>query len=355
MPGPSLPPVQPQDREKLLTDILKGVSRAFYLTLRVLPKNLQEPIGLAYLLARAADTIADTHILPPQDRLRHLLAFRSQVEGPASTSELQVIQQALTGEQEVPDERRLLESLPEAFALLEDMKTQDRDRIRKVVVTLTKGMELDLSYFPPEGGDDLKAFQEASELDNYIYYVAGCVGEFWTDITIIYSPPLKHWDVVEQSKTGIRFGKALQLTNVLRDLPKDLRIGRCYMPETELAKWDLTPRDLMNVEATSKARPILASWLRTALEHFEAAESYTLAIPRRCLRLRLAVLWPILIGLGTLRGVALNKAWLDPNQRSKVSRWWVYRMMILSLPASFSNFLLRLWMRRLRGQVEKAL
>ena len=43
----------------LTGDLLRGVSRSFYLSLRILPAALREPIGLAYLLARAADTVAD--------------------------------------------------------------------------------------------------------------------------------------------------------------------------------------------------------------------------------------------------------------------------------------------------------
>ncbi len=44
----------------LLGPLLKGVSRSFYLTLRILPAGMRDPVGLAYLLARAAGTIADT-------------------------------------------------------------------------------------------------------------------------------------------------------------------------------------------------------------------------------------------------------------------------------------------------------
>ena len=57
-----LPPVSAAQRRNLLEGLLKGVSRSFYLTLRVLPANLRQPVGLAYLLARAADTIADTRL-----------------------------------------------------------------------------------------------------------------------------------------------------------------------------------------------------------------------------------------------------------------------------------------------------
>lgn len=72
----ALPAVSPDERRRILGELLKSVSRAFYLSLRVLPAGLREPIGLAYLLARAADTVADTRLLPPDERLRHLLAFR---------------------------------------------------------------------------------------------------------------------------------------------------------------------------------------------------------------------------------------------------------------------------------------
>src|ERR1700709_2023076 len=65
----------------LLGPLLKGVSRSFYLTLRVLPAGMRDPIGPAYLLARAADTIADTSLIPPGQRLELLLSLRSQVNG----------------------------------------------------------------------------------------------------------------------------------------------------------------------------------------------------------------------------------------------------------------------------------
>ena len=55
-----MPVVTPEEQARLLGPVLKGTSRAFYLTLRVLPGNLRKPLGIAYLLARTADTIADT-------------------------------------------------------------------------------------------------------------------------------------------------------------------------------------------------------------------------------------------------------------------------------------------------------
>ena len=345
----------PSQRTLPLTDLLRGVSRSFYLTLRVLPRGVREPVGLAYLLARAADTIADTRLIPPQERLGHLLAFRDQIRGPAAVEEPNRIASSLSEVQSIPDERRLLESLPQALSLLEELPEPDRGLVRSIVTTLTQGMEMDLTGFPPEDSGDLGALKDAGELDRYVYYVAGCVGEFWTAISVAHAPSLSGWDTQRMSDLGVRFGKALQLTNVLRDVPRDLRMGRCYLPDDQLADANLIPRDLLDPANGSKARPVLVADIRTALEHYSAAEQYILAIPRRCVRLRLAALWPVLIGLATLARLARKREWLDPERPSKISRGWVYRMIALSLPCSPSNVLITAWIRRLRTQVENAL
>jgi farnesyl-diphosphate farnesyltransferase len=353
--GVALPPVTDELRARLLTTILKDVSRAFYLTLRVLPESLREPVSLAYLLARAADTIADTRLLPPAERLRHLLTFRAQVQGPADAVTLNQIELALTGKQSLPAERVLLQHLNGAFALLEALPPADRTRVRHVVMTLTRGMELDLNTFPPEDSGKVAALPNPVALENYIYYVAGCVGEFWTEITAAHTRALRHWDVKRMSEVGVRFGKALQLTNVLRDVPRDLRIGRCYLPADELAGVGLKPEDLLKPEAGPTARPVLVARLRVALEYYRSAEEYLLAVPRGRLRLRLAVLWPILIGLVTLGKLARCKQWLHPDVVVRAGQLWVYWMLAASVPCACSDTLLRWWVGRLRRKVESAL
>jgi farnesyl-diphosphate farnesyltransferase len=57
-------------------DLLRGVSRSFYLSLRVLPEELRPQVSLAYLLARASDTVADTKAVARQRRLELLRAMR---------------------------------------------------------------------------------------------------------------------------------------------------------------------------------------------------------------------------------------------------------------------------------------
>ena len=62
-------------------DLLKRNSRSFYLTLRVLPRAIRHQIGLAYLLARTTDTIADTEIVSPGQRLEALDQLRERIVG----------------------------------------------------------------------------------------------------------------------------------------------------------------------------------------------------------------------------------------------------------------------------------
>ena len=91
------PVVSPEERRRLMRATLRDVSRSFYLSIRALPGGLREPVGLAYLLARAADTIADTALLRPDDRLRLLLLFRAQFEDGPSPQALGEIESALGG------------------------------------------------------------------------------------------------------------------------------------------------------------------------------------------------------------------------------------------------------------------
>ena len=165
-----LPRVDGAGRDRLLKDVLKGVSRSFYLTIRVLPKDLREPMGLAYPLARAGDTIADRRAGPragfPGQRLESLLTLRSQVSGPADLGVLQeLVSQTMQGATS-PKERALFGSLVDTFSLLESLEDGDRERVRGVVMTLTQGMEMDLKAFPAEDSGEIAALPSAGDLDS---------------------------------------------------------------------------------------------------------------------------------------------------------------------------------------------
>lgn len=329
-------------RAFLLGPLLKGVSRSFYLTLRVLPAGMRDPIGLAYLLARAADTIADTSLIAPQRRLALLLSLREQVNGATDAAALfQRMAAEVAGQQVQSDEKVLLESLGPALDVLSQLSEFDREAVREIVSTLTEGMEFDLRTFPDERSGQIAALREYDELDRYTYLVAGCVGEFWTTMTYAHMPGTLKERPEIMARRGVRFGKALQMTNVLRDCGKDLRIGRCYLPQTMLDRYGLSAQDLLLPGNSVRARPLMIELLRKTVDHFREALDYTLAIPASAVRLRLASLWPILIGLETLILLVDNDAWLDPQKVSKVRRNKVYQIIASSLLLVPSNGLVR--------------
>lgn len=319
-----------------LNAILKRVSRSFYLTLRILPRALRTPIGLAYLFARAADTIADTALISPTERLTLLEQFRSLFQY-YDAAILRVLCGALVGPQRLPAERELLSSLDECFVVFQACTQGDQTRIRRLLLTLTQGMVMDLTTFPPEHDGRVVALKTRQDLDQYTYYVAGCVGEFWTDMHVAHRPSLEGWKIETMKQWGIRFGKGLQMTNILRDLAHDLRIGRCYLPLEELTRHGLSPAHLLEPSAIADVRPILHELLELTLDHYRQGWSYTLAIPRREVQMRLACAWPLLIGFRTLDLVARADNLLDPSITVKISRADVYRLLISSTLLVFSN------------------
>ena len=335
--------------DDLLRGLLRQVSRSFYLSLAILPAALREPIGLAYLLARAADSVADTRLLPCEDRLEHLENLRRAYAGEAT--EVAAVSRACAPHRPYGAERLLLERVEEAVARLQRLPPADREQVRGVLATLTSGMVFDLTRFPGEDAGAVAALETMEELDRYTYLIAGCVGPFWTALHAAHRPRLRHWDLAAMQAQAVRFGKALQLTNILRDVPADLRSGRCYLPACELKSLGLAPRDLLDPEATRRARPLVRRLLGLALSHYEAAWQYTLAVPRLEWRMRLACAWPLLIGLGTLRELAAHADPVGATAPIKIGRGEVRAMLMRSLIAVWSNVTLGAEAMRARRRV----
>jgi farnesyl-diphosphate farnesyltransferase len=264
---------------------------------------------------------------------------------------LAAVAHALSATQALDAERALLERLPECLAAFGTLPAADQARVRAVLETIIEGQVQDLRIFPGENEGKLAALETREDLDRYTYLVAGCVGEFWTEVHVAHRPRLARWDLSRMRALGTRFGKGLQLTNVLRDVPRDLRQGRCYLPRQDLARWGLEPHDLLDPGRAAAARPLLGEWLHTALDHYEAAWQYTFAIPRREARMRLACAWPLLIGLRTLDLLAASPNWLDPAITLKVPRARVYGLMVHSLGTVWSTRALGRQARRLRERI----
>ena len=318
----------------------------------MLPATVRDQMGLAYLFARAADTIADTDLIDREQRLRYLTQFRMQFSSSAGArSDLHAIQAALIPHQADCAERVLIQRLEDCLTRYDQFDPADQERIRWLMGVLPDGMAMDLSHFQGDSAQNLTAFQTLDELDQYTYYVAGCVGEFWTRMVCAHCPSMSDWDVTKMSAIGVRFGKGLQLTNIVKDLARDLHRGRCYVPEPLLREAGLTPVDLLNRESLPKFRPVLMRLIKMAIEHLDQGWMYTMALPRLEIRQRLACMWPILLAGETLKRVAAAPDLLDPSVNVKAPRSVVYRVMAMTTFTGACGYVGTAYWGRLRKQI----
>lgn len=320
-----------------LQALLKATSRSFYLTLRVLPSPVRAQIGLAYLLARTTDTVADTEILPVEQRLAALKKLRERILGQGSAP---LNFGEFAQRQGSPAEKLLLEKVEEALAALNGFSAPDQQLIREVLTTITSGQDLDLRRFGRNDSNTARedarptagivALKTAAELDDYTYRVAGCVGEFWTKICRAHLFPRARLDEKQFILDGIRFGKGLQLVNILRDLPADLKNGRCYLPLERLEPLHLLPETLLSPVNETKFLPLFREHLDKAEAHLAAGWRYTNTLPFGQVRVRLACAWPVLIGARTIEKLRAAGV-MELRERVKVSRGEVKGIIFHSL------------------------
>ncbi len=281
--------------------LLAGVSRSFYLTLKALPEGLREPLSLAYLLARIADTIADTSNVPGAVRLELLREFDRLVQSEArDEAGEKLLSERLCMEfmpmQEDVDEAKLLGRIAEVLGAFRKYPARQMIAMRGVLDPIVRGQMLDIERFPEDGS--LRALQTSDELDDYTWLVAGCVGEYWTklcaeELTDAFSKETTTAQMVER---GIRYGKGLQLVNILRDIGKDSHMGRCYFPESDIISQGLILSEIQQDPA--RLMPVMTTWQLKCREHLQCGLEYVEALEHK--RLRYATALPLLLGYRTL-------------------------------------------------------
>lgn len=320
--------------------LLEGTSRSFYLTLKRLPKSVKGQIGLLYLLARISDTIADSGNSGGEDLLELLEDYNNRAQGHSNSMP---DFSNLSDVQENPAEGLLLRGAHGPIELLEEASVVDQELIRRCLNIIISGQRMDLERFQDKDGAGIRSLSRYEEMDDYAYRVAGSVGEFWTEICLEHAFEASVELKEELMSSGVRFGKALQLINILRDIPEDLEIGRCYIPTDDLEKIGLSPNDLLHSDSIDVFRPLLDQYIARTEEHLDEAVRYIGLLPHNQYRLRGACMIPVIIGQRTLALLKIQNV-LDRSNRVKVSRKEIkeiIRKVIVSLPfRRMSNSLL---------------
>ncbi len=207
--------------------LLERVARSFAITIRWLPGEIRETVALGYLLARASDSIADSSAADVALRVGALRELEGFAIGAG------VVEQ-LAGLQGVTAEAEVLRALP---GLMERMRSsRDRGRLEWVWSRILEGQIFDLERFGVGGGGSAVRLS-AEELDRYAYLVAGCVGEFWTELSFDRVPRFSsRAGRGEMVRLGVEYGKGLQRVNILRDRAADQEIGRVYVGDADFAR-----------------------------------------------------------------------------------------------------------------------
>lgn len=286
--------------KKNLKKILKGVSRSFHLSLIFLPKRVRVPMSLAFLACKAADTIADTALIPEGERLKMLDAYRElfagQAAGPAENIGAGIIFPAGGTNAECA----LIQNLPALMEALESLPPQDWLLIQELVLELTQGMQKDLTT---------PCLETEEALEQYTYYVAGCVGKFWTRMIRNHFSFAAAFDA-EVEALGEKLGKGLQLVNILRDLPQDRERGRSYIPK--------------KFSSSSGLKQLL----QKARNYLSACRPYVSYYPWYACRLKAVVRLPARLGFKTLDLLENSGDWPNSRRLHKISRWEVYKTLL---------------------------
>ena len=293
-------------------ELLKPVSRSFYLSIRLLPRALREPVALAYLLARTSDTVADSNAVTAEKRIELLDRFARAIAG-KDQSIGKALKELLLSKQDrsqsssrsrgtrtrqdlssgiTEGEKALLESTEAILRALKNLSPEDQRDVRELLAVITRGQRQDLTRW----SEGLAALANAQELRDYTYFVAGSVGEFWTRVCFRKVQSFTARLEADMLELGTNYGRGLQLVNILRDAGSDLRAGRCYFPEDELRAANLSASDLL--DAPAAFLPIYSRWIAEARAGLDAGLEYAIAINPP--RVRVATVLPAMIGVRTL-------------------------------------------------------
>lgn len=324
------PPVFSGDLKR----ILKDVSRTLYLSINILPPSVRTQMAMGYLLARTMDTLVDCPGIAPADKLEMLSLFRGLGGKTNSWALGAKIKLAATRPAD-PRERELLLKFEKILAVYSALHEQERALLDALINGVAKGMEMDVRLFG--AGPGVTALKTAEDLETYCALIGGEPGIFWARL---YRESIRRNNIniaqFPSEESACMIGSALQVTNILKDMAADLRIGRCYLPVSDLEERNLKPSDLLKPENMNRVRPLVHKWISRAVSGLDLSEDFLASIPKTELALRAAVIWPVYWAMDTL-AETVRANLLDAAARPKIKRNRIYSTILSTPPLLLSN------------------
>jgi 15-cis-phytoene synthase len=197
----------------------------------LLPADKRACMSALYAFCRQVDDVADEAALPVEQRRSELAAWRQDIH-----------QACAGGQPRFPVNRELQPAIVQyrlPLALFDE---------------LLSGVEMDL---------DIQRYEDYDQLDLYCYRVASVVGLLSIEIFGYRDPACRDY--------ALALGKALQLTNILRDVRTDAERGRIYLPQQELRRFGVTPEEILGCQYSDRYRALARSVADRARGFYQVA------------------------------------------------------------------------------------
>jgi 15-cis-phytoene synthase len=226
----------------------------------VLPRAKRDAMSALYAFCREVDDVADEDSVPAETRRKRLADWRADV-------------------------RRACENQPPEFVVNQEFQPIIRQYHLPFAFfdDLIKGCEMDL---------DVRRYDDFEQLELYCYRVASVVGRLSIEIFGYRNPACRDY--------AAYLGKALQLTNILRDVRADAERGRIYLPLSELKKFNVTEAEILQSQYSERFAQLAASVAGRARNFYRLARETLPAEDRRSMaaaELMGSVYWRLLLKL----------------------------------------------------------
>ncbi|MEW6155886.1 MAG: presqualene diphosphate synthase HpnD [Verrucomicrobiota bacterium] len=190
----------------------------------LLPKQKREGMSALYAFCREVDDVADDESIPVEERRARLAAWREDI-------------------------RAACQNRPPQFQVNRELQTviQRHHLSCGLFEELLTGVEMDL---------DVKRYATFEDLEQYCYRVASVVGLLSIEIFGYQNPRCRDY--------AVHLGKALQLTNILRDVRNDAQRGRIYIPLSELNRFGVSEAEILQFKYSARFGELCQSVAATA-------------------------------------------------------------------------------------------
>jgi 15-cis-phytoene synthase len=197
----------------------------------LLPRPKRDAMSALYAFCRAVDDVADEETVPTGKRREQLAAWRADIRLAVENQSPQFVSNR--------EFQPIIQQFHLPYTLFDE---------------LIKGCEMDL---------DRQRYENYEQLELYCYRVASVVGLLSIEIFGHQNAACRDY--------AIHLGKALQLTNILRDVRTDAERGRIYLPQTELEKFNVSENEILAFKYTANYCALAGSIAGRARNFYQLA------------------------------------------------------------------------------------